>query len=515
MPVRGEAGANPALTRNREPPSPAASRNTPDADVTGSRHRKPPVAGTVEAYGAGARCLRAPARFRVLAFRVTAGEAPPAMNTVRRRAARSAAAFAAAAVLCVAAAPSTATAAAPATAAPTAKQAPSAPPVELPAGMYGTTDPTYDGVWRQSLAMLAQRAVNVMPADSAVNWLLGQQCDSGAFPAYRPDATKPCDATTVVDTNSTAAAVQILAALTTYPDAMNNGLSWLTSVQNEDGGWGYNAGAPSDANSTGLVIGALAAGGAPVGTRLSTDGRSPYQALNSFAIPCDAKEGGGAFGYQPDKSGKLLPNADATAAGLLGGIGKRMVTTGVEPGPAPVCQDLHPLTPERAARNGAAYLVKALAKTGHLDQPPMPGAADSAPLPDHGNTAEAVVALTTAGYGKQAAASMKWLEKNSAAWAKENGPAAYAQLIFAAHTTSTDPRTFGGTDLVKALNATGPAPKWIGPKPLTTDEQQKVLAEQKEEKSSMSGNLWTIGIGLFAALAIGALFVVRAKRRRS
>ncbi|WP_405799739.1 prenyltransferase/squalene oxidase repeat-containing protein [Streptomyces sp. NBC_01506] len=437
------------------------------------------------------------------------------MTTVRRRVARVAAASAAAtAVLCVAAFPSPASAAPAGTPADT-PAVPAAPPVELPAGMYGTTDPTYDGVWRQSLAMLAQRAVNVMPADSAVTWLLGQQCDSGAFPAYRPDTTKPCDATTVVDTNSTAAAVQILAALTTHPDAMNNGLNWLTSVQNADGGWGYSAGAPSDANSTGLVIGALAAGGAPVGTRLSTRDRSPYQALNSFAIPCDAKEGGGAFAYQPDKSGALLPNADATAAGLLGGIGKRMVTTGVEPGPAPVCQDLHPLTPERAARNGASYLVKALAKTGHLDQPPMPGAADSAPLPDYGNTADAVVALTTAGYGEQAAAPMKWLEKNAAGWAKENGPAAYAQLIFAAHTTSTDPRTFGGTDLVKALNATGPTPKWIGPKPLTTDEQQKVLAEQKAEKSSMSGNLWTMGIGMFVALAIWALYVLRARRRRS
>ncbi|MEV8408047.1 prenyltransferase/squalene oxidase repeat-containing protein [Streptomyces niveus] len=425
--------------------------------------------------------------------------------TVRRRAARSAAACAAFAVLCVAAAPSTASAA-PAAPADT-------PP--LPTGMYGTTDPTYDGVWRQSLAMLAQRVVNVMPADSSVNWLLGQQCDSGAFPAYRPDATKPCDATTVVDTNSTAAAVQTLAALMKYPDAMNNGISWLASAQNKDGGWGYSAGAPSDANSTALVIGALAAGGAPVGTRLSTEGRSPYQSLISFAIPCDAKEGGGAFGYQPDKSGKLLPNADATAAALLGGVGKRMVTTGVEPGPAPVCQDLHPLTPERAARNGASYLVKTMAKTGHLDQPPMPGAENSAPLPDYGNTADAVVALTTAGYGDQAAASMKWLEKNSADWAKASGPAAYAQLIFAAHTTGTDPRTFDGIDLVKALNATGPTPKWIGPKPLTTNEQQKVLADQKTERHSMSGNVWTMGIGAFAALVICALFVLRARRRRS
>lgn len=440
------------------------------------------------------------------------------MITVRRRAARRAAACAAFAVLCVAAVPSAASAAPAAPAgveSPADTRSPGAPPVKVPAGMYGTTDPTYDGVWRQSLAILAQRAVNVMPAKSAVKWLLGQQCDSGAFPAFRPDPAKPCDATTVVDTNSTAAAVQSLAALTKYPAAMNNGVSWLASAQNKDGGWGYSAGAPSDANSTALVIGALAAAGAPVGKRLSTDDRTPYQSLISFAIPCDAKEGGGAFGYQPDKSGKLLPNADATAAALLGGVGKRMVTTGVEPGPAPVCQDLHPLTPERAARNGAAYLTKALAGKGHLDQPPMPGAEDSAPLPDHGNTADAVVALTTAGYGDQAAGAMKWLEKNSGAWAKENGPAAYAQLIFAAHTTGTDPRKFGGTDLVKGLNATGPKPKWIGPKPLTTTEQQKVLAEQKEEKSSMSGNLWTIAIGLVAAAVIRTLFVMRARRRRS
>ncbi|WP_443079282.1 prenyltransferase/squalene oxidase repeat-containing protein [Streptomyces sp. NBC_01498] len=428
--------------------------------------------------------------------------------TVRRRVARSAAACSVLAVLWVAAVPSSASAA------PAGKQAPPAPPVEVPAGMYGTTDPTYDGVWRQSLAMLAQRAANVMPAKSAVGWLLGQQCDSGAFPAFR-DGTKPCDAKTVVDSNSTAAAVQILAALTTHPDAMNNGMSWLASVQNKDGGWGYSPGAPSDANSTALVIGALAAGGAPVGKRLSTEGRSPYQALTSFAIPCDATEGGGAFAYQPDAAGKLLPNADATAAALLGGIGKRMVTTGVEPGPAPVCQDAHPLTPERAARNGAWYLAKALAGKGHLDQPPMPGAEDSAPLPDHGNTADAVVALTTAGYGKQAAGAMKWLEKNSAGWAKENGPAAYAQLILAAHTTGTDPRDFAGTDLVKALNATGPTPEWVGPKPLTVAEQQKVLADQKAERSSMSGNLWSMGIGLFVAFAIWTLFVVRAKRRRS
>lgn len=48
MPVRGEAGANPALTRNREPPrTEGGESECPVRDVT---------AGTVEEYGAGAWC---------------------------------------------------------------------------------------------------------------------------------------------------------------------------------------------------------------------------------------------------------------------------------------------------------------------------------------------------------------------------------------------------------------------------------------------------------------------------
>lgn len=61
MPVWREAGAKPALTRSREPPFPVASRNAPYAVVTGSCHRKPPVAGIVEEYvaGRGRWCARA------------------------------------------------------------------------------------------------------------------------------------------------------------------------------------------------------------------------------------------------------------------------------------------------------------------------------------------------------------------------------------------------------------------------------------------------------------------------
>lgn len=143
---------------------------------------------------------------------------------------RSAAALAATAtVLCAAAAPA-------AVAAPSPSPSPSA---ALPSGLYGTTDPTYDGVWRQSLAFVSQRAVGVTPAAKAVDWLIGQQCDSGAFPAYRPDSSVPCDAKTMIDTNATAAAVQALHEVGGHADLVATGVDWLKSVQNEDGGWGY------------------------------------------------------------------------------------------------------------------------------------------------------------------------------------------------------------------------------------------------------------------------------------
>ncbi|MER5962679.1 prenyltransferase/squalene oxidase repeat-containing protein, partial [Streptomyces sp. NPDC002057] len=344
------------------------------------------------------------------------------MNTVRR----GAAALAAAAVVLGSGAAGAASA---------ASTAPSPSAASIPPGLYGTKDPQYDGVWRQSLSFLAQRATGYQPADQAVDWLLGQQCEDGSFASYRADATKPCDAKTMRDTNATALAVQALGAVrrqAAAPEkvdqAVKAGAGWLRTVQNKDGGWGYGVGGPSDANSTSVVIGALAATGVKPGSYTSAEGRTPYDALLTFALPCTDKEGPGAFAYQPDKSGKLLANADATAAATLGGLGKSVVATKASPEQPPVCTDLAKPTVERAALNGSSYLAKTLAKTGHLTLPPMPGATDTTEKPDVGNTADAVVALAAAGAAKEAKPALEWLEKNSAAWAKEGGPAAYAQL---------------------------------------------------------------------------------------
>lgn len=384
---------------------------------------------------------------------------------------------------------------------------PSASPSQaFPSGLYGSTDPTYDGVWRQSLALLAQHTVGVKPAAKAVDWLTGQQCADGGFAPYRADATAKCDAKTMVDTNNTAAAVQALAALGGHDSETGKAVAWLKSVQNTDGGWGYVAGGASDANSTSVVIGALAATGEKPLDVTSKGGESPYDALAELSIACDA-DGGGAFAYQPDKKGKLAANTDATAAAVTGSLGKGFAGEAVKPaGDGASCKTTTGVDPEQAAQNGAAYLVEALAKDKYLTS----ALAGSEDQPDFGNTADAVVALTTAGHGDKAADSVRWLESNSAQWAAQSGPAAYAQLILAAQASGFDPRDFGGRDLVEQLGATGPAPQTAAE---STEESTAPSADEESDSDGL-GVWWIVGVGLVAGIGVGFLISGRNKRQQ-
>ncbi|MET8077534.1 prenyltransferase/squalene oxidase repeat-containing protein [Streptomyces sp. NPDC005303] len=381
------------------------------------------------------------------------------------------------------------------TAAPAAAASPSPSP-SSPSGLYGSTDPTYDGVWRQSLALIALHQVDVEPAAAAVGWLAGQQCANGAFPAFRADPAKACDAKVMVDTNSTAAAVQALSASGGHETETGKAVTWLKSAQNKDGGWGYTPGGASDANSTSVVIGALRASGADPAKSLK-GGKSPYDALLRLSLPCaDA----GAFAYQPDKKGKLTANADATAAAVVGALGQDMVSVKAGAEKHATCTDAARPTPGQAAANGAAYLAKAVAKDGHLTSA-LPGSENQ---PDYGNTADAVVALAAQGGTAAAAGPVRWLERNSAKWAAQSGPAAYAQLILAARTGGADPRDFGGTDLVKRLTATGPAP-------VPTSTPTPTIKSQDDSGTSV---WWTVGAGLAAGAGIGFLLSSRNKRKQ-
>jgi hypothetical protein len=90
------------------------------------------------------------------------------------------------------------------------------------AGLFGSSDPTFDGAFRQGLALmaLANRGVS-NPA--GVTWLRNQQCGDGGWESYRSDLTTACpapDPSTFAgpDTNSTALAVEgLVAAGATFP----------------------------------------------------------------------------------------------------------------------------------------------------------------------------------------------------------------------------------------------------------------------------------------------------------
>jgi squalene-hopene cyclase-like protein len=381
--------------------------------------------------------------------------------------------------------------------------------------LYGTSDPTYDGVWRQSLALLAQHTAHVVPAKKAVRWLADQQCDDGSFPSYRADTHGDCDKKSAPNTNSTGIAVQALAALGGHEKAVHKAVHWLESVQNDDGGWGYTAGSPSDANSVSLVIGSLAAAGEQPAKLTATHGATPYDALLGFQLGCDAKpDARGAFAFQPDKKGGLAPNADATAAAALGGLGDGEV---VRPAASAHASPAAPLdcgsgaqhgklTPKRAAEAGAAYLTAVLKGNKQHLQSAMPGAKDQ---PDWSNTADAVIALAAGGHHKAAGASLSWLEKHLGEWDKaKNDPAALSQLVLAAHATGADPHDFGGVDLVERLDATGPKPQAATPHPATG-------AMASEKSGGHHSTVWVIsmiGVGLAAGIGVGlAVCAVRRK----
>ena len=89
------------------------------------------------------------------------------------------------------------------------------------AGLFGSMDPTYDGVFRQSVAVLALAPLNKVPAES-VTWLKSQQCLDGSFEEYRKSIRTACATPdpvkfTGADSNATALAVMALRAVKENP----------------------------------------------------------------------------------------------------------------------------------------------------------------------------------------------------------------------------------------------------------------------------------------------------------
>ncbi len=187
-------------------------------------------------------------------------------------------------------------------------------------GLYGAADPTFDGVFRQGLALIGLEAAGVTPPSAAVQWLTDQQCGTsdptirGGWEAYRLLADACTAGSTVffsgVDTNSTAVATSALAAVGTDPTF--DPQPWFSTVQNTTGGWGFLQGLVDDPNSTAVVIQAItAAGSSATEAPFVQSGGDPLSSLLGFQVA------GGAFTYPGADD---APNAIATEQAIWGAM---------------------------------------------------------------------------------------------------------------------------------------------------------------------------------------------------
>jgi hypothetical protein len=311
------------------------------------------------------------------------------------------------------------------------------------AGLFGSMDPTYDGVYRQSISILALNPLSKVPAQS-VTWLKSQQCLDGSFEAYRKSIRTACATPdpvkfTGADSNSTSLAAMALRAVKETA-AADKAIAALIAKQNKDGGWGYTLGGASDVNSTGLTLAAL--NGAPTSAAVKAAGNSARGYLTAVQVPCSAA---GTFGlpYQAGGPADLL----ASGQGLLG-------LAGTIPFAKPTSfGSVNSTTCKSSAINKVAtHLSQQLISTR--------GALSSSMDPtqtDWNATTNAVLALSSAKIAKPAIdAGVTALQKNVDAYTgsgEKFKAAADGGLILVAQATGLNPSAFGSkkTDLVTQL----------------------------------------------------------------
>lgn len=316
-------------------------------------------------------------------------------------------------------------------------------------GLFGTQDPTYDGVFRQSYALMGLVAAGANIPRPAVNWLLDQQCADGSFVAYRADTTEPCppsDPTTYSgpDTNSTALALSALTAVGETEAAGAAG-SWLLAQQTRGGGFPYYAGGAPDTISTGLVMAAL-----KLVDGTSKQRRSAANFERRMAYGCTAEPD--QVGSMPYMSG-MVPESMSTTQSLLGLSRAFLVRERSQQraNPSVSCDS-----------NGRVENVKGatahwIARELRANDGRLPDAFDPEAT-DWNSTAVAIIGLVAARTGGIATdIAITALADNIDSYVVdgEGGRAgALGTAILAAVATGSDPRDFGGRDLVADLQAT-------------------------------------------------------------
>ena len=332
----------------------------------------------------------------------------------------------------------------------TSATAPSAAAESTTRGLFGAADPQWDGSFRQALGILGLVSAGKQPSPTAVSWLINQQCENGAYQAYRSDLGQPCaipdpDAGTGPQVDSTALAAVALLRVGSPASrkAATRAIAWIARQQRPDGGWPYIATGTSNANSTGLAmvawrtVSTLGVDEKFVNVdRAAAAINKGARFLGTLVQPCTA-EGGAQLSYGPGTA----PDWSATAQGAMGLSGSLPVSgTGALRVQAPCTGDTQ------------ARVDSALAQ-GLQTTPLLPSSFGTGP--DQTSTAFAVLALVSAGKGRAGVAAARSALIGSAAnYAKGSSgadPAAIGLLLMVAKATAANPNNFGGVNLVQLL----------------------------------------------------------------
>lgn len=303
------------------------------------------------------------------------------------------------------------------------------------AGLFGSADPTYDGVFRQSLAIVGLHAVDTPIPASSVNWLLAQQCSDGSFESHRANTSVPCGKSDSVnfsgpDSNSTAMAAIALAFAGKNSQA-RKAITWLNGIQGDDFGFPYYAGGASDGNSTALVVRAM-----ETVQPQDRSARVPNAKnfLASLRLKCSS---GGGLAYQKGQPANGMASADS----LLTFSSDFPVRPSASLAANPSCSS-------NASVNVASYLAAEIMRSGAI-----PSAMGSGS--DYNSTASAVLGLIGLNEGGPAVAkATATLKRDARAFALPDGeanPGALGMLMMVAEATNSSVTNFGGVNLVLEL----------------------------------------------------------------
>ena len=309
-------------------------------------------------------------------------------------------------------------------------------------GLFGQSDPTYDGVYRQAVAIIGLVAVGERVPPTAVQWLLRQQCRNGSLAAFRPDTSAPCPIAdpasyTGPDSNSTALAAMALGLLGTGTPkrdaralAATAARTWLSRTQLPGGGWSWIAGLAPDSVSTSMAITTLGRAG---------DARATRWLGRHMDV-----EAGCAMRFQAG----MNPDPLSSAWTFLATQGSPTYRPIRGARVAASC----PMDANSLVGSGAAIAASLVAGNGQIPSAYDPEATD------WNGTALGTLGMTQRNGSLTAMRlGLAALESNVDAYvviAGDDNPGALGTLLMVAHAARANPRDFGGQDLVTRLLAT-------------------------------------------------------------